>query len=163
MTAGAAKQLGLWMSRSHAGPGCSKDLGMGHWGMGIGRMDCRMSRAVGLVTRGVAMAAIVSVSLIGVAQAQSGSTNPPGPSTTRPTPVEPNGRTIPPPIKKDIDQPVPGSQREARACSADIARLCATETRTRRNLRACFKEKQSQFSDSCKAFIKRSREKSKDD
>ncbi len=131
--------------------------------MGIGRMDRRGSRKVSLAVRGVALAAIVSVSLIGVAQAQSGSPNQQGPTAARPSPVEPNGRTIPPPVKKDIDQPVPGAQREARACSADIARLCAPERRTRRNLRACFKEKQSQFSDSCKAFIKRSREKSKDD
>lgn len=147
------------MLRSREGPGWSKDFGMENWGMEI----FGWSRPTRLVTRVVAMGAMVGVSVIGVAKAQSGSTNPPGPSTTRPPPVEPNGRTIPPPMRKDTDQPAPGSQREARACSADIARLCALETRTRRNVRACFRAKQSQFSDSCKAFIKRSREKSKDD
>jgi hypothetical protein len=136
---------------------------MGYLGMGIGRMDRRVSCRVSLVARAVTTAAIVSISVIGVANGQSTSPNQQGPTSARPTLVEPNGRTIPPPMKKDLDQPAPGAQREARACSADIARLCAPESRTRRNLRACFKEKQSQFSDSCKAFIKRSREKSKDD
>jgi hypothetical protein len=126
-------------------------------------LDCRLNRVGWLVTRGVAMAAIMSVSVVGVAYGQSGSPNQPGPASTRPMPLEPNGRGVPAPMKKEIDQPVPGSQREARACSGDIARLCAPQARTRRNIRLCFKEKQSQFSDSCKAFIKRSREKSKDD
>lgn len=131
--------------------------------MGIDKMDRRLSRRVSLAARAVTMAAIVSLSVIGVANGQSTSPNQQGLTSARPNMVEPNGRTILPPIKKDLDQPAPGAQREARACSADIARLCASEARTRRNLRACFKEKQSQFSDSCKAFIKRSREKSKDD
>jgi hypothetical protein len=60
------------------------------------------------------------------------------------------------PTKADLaEAPLPGTKREAIACSRDITLHCAFETETRRNVRQCFQDKYSLISPSCKAYYER--------
>jgi hypothetical protein len=69
-------------------------------------------------------------------------------------PVDPTVAAAP--TKDDLDQaPPPGSQREAKACSDDIKVLCAPQTVTRRDVLQCFEDKNTQVSQSCKAYLER--------
>ena len=56
------------------------------------------------------------------------------------------------------ENPIPGTVREARACSADITRLCAQKKETRRNVPDCLTDNKSSVSRSCLNYIARDAE-----
>lgn len=96
--------------------------------------------------------ALVAIALIGAGVAIA--------QTALPPELPNNANNIIAPKVSDFeDIRPPGSVREARACSEDIARMCAPETITRRNVPDCLEDRDADVSLSCKAHLARIQDK----